>query len=62
MIFKFFKRMFSRQPKQVVENPLEDPLYAEVVRRCWDTGNVVIGNRLDDNTFEIKEIDNKQGE
>lgn len=37
----------------------DDPMAREVIARCFNTGKMVIGNRREDGTVEIKEIDKK---
>jgi hypothetical protein len=57
-MFKWLKKLFSREKKVVVVHP--DPMYREAVLKAFTSGNPVIGNMNEDGTWDIKEIKPKR--
>ena len=57
-MFQWLKRIFT--PKQytavtVPDNEVTDPTMLLMLNRAMSTGELVIGNRIDDNTIEISD-------
>jgi hypothetical protein len=47
---------FGKKKEPVVPDSVEsDPMFKEAILRCWNTGNMVIGNRDKDGKVTITE-------
>jgi hypothetical protein len=59
-MFEFFKKLFKKKEEDFDDDPMDDPMMEEAIRRCFQSGKIVIANRFVDKTYEIKEIDIKE--
>lgn len=57
-MFDFLKRKKKTKinPDRVAD---EDAMMREVVSRCFNEGRVIVGNRIDDETFETYPLNDK---
>lgn len=58
-MFNWIRKFFTKKKKEIkpenVEHP--DPMAREIIARCFNTGNIIIGSRNEDGTIEIHELD-----
>ena len=63
-MWEWFKSLFRSDPSGADsfsdDEMWQDEMWKEeVIRRCYETGNVVMGNRNDDGTVTIQEFPSK---